>query len=438
MAAISAAYIEAREALARIKNYRGDKRRRVYRRMAEASPVWRARMDNFAALLGLPTAGEVFYNDPAPEYCQPAQPAQAEQTKKHMTNKTGKALAGLKYGQTLTEDQAAAVAAEWQKALKKAGAAMRAAAGHFEITQPTAPGYPGPRYLVAGRYRGDLLAYLRDKVAETMARCVYYSSPFTIYNVVYKDYLATEEAAAALAARLKEDEKERARRRADRRAILANIGEDLREGLRLGANWEDAAAAYGDTNSVAVVEEVDRNGYSCSCKWAKVTRWAHVTIRRGYSLHLVGGLYTFIRGRHIDRAGMACEWVEQGRAFADTAVVRGYLVRGEHIQAASLAAAKRINADHRAARLGALMEERAQAAAELAQLEDVRVTFADSIAGGNCQPGTRSFIARVSDLLGYEPESLSGREVIEYGRRFGVELYARRAVKAAARREAGK
>ena len=188
MAAISAAYIEAREALARIKNYRGDKRRRTYKRMAEASPVWRARMNNFAALLGLPTAGEVFYNDPAPDYCQPAQPAQTEQqTKKHMTKKTNKALAGLKYGQTLNETEAAAVAAEWQKAMKKA----------------------------------------------------------------------------------------------------------------------------------------------------------------------------------------------------------------------------------------------------------VRVTLADSISGGNCRPGTLSFVNRVAEVLGYEPESLSGREVIEYGRRFGVELYARRAVKAAARREAG-
>lgn len=276
MAAISAAYIEAREALARIKNYRGDKRRRTYRRMAEASPIWWARMNNFAALLGLPTAGEVFYNDPAPEYCEPAQPAQTaqteQQTKKHMANKTSEALAGLKYGQTLNEAEAAAVAAEWQKAMKKAGAAMRAAAGHFEITQPTAPSYPGPRYLVAGRYRGDLLAYIRDKVAETMARRVYYSSPFNIYSVVYKDYLTTEEAAAALAARL----------------------------------------------------------------------------------------------------------------------------------------------------------------------EAVRVTFADSINGGNCRPGTLSFVNRVADVLGYEPESLSGAEVLEFGRRFGLELYARRAVKAAARREAGK
>lgn len=42
-----------------------------------------------------------------------------------MAKNTLKALAGLKYGQTLTEDQAATVVAEWQKALRKAGAAGR-------------------------------------------------------------------------------------------------------------------------------------------------------------------------------------------------------------------------------------------------------------------------------------------------------------------------
>lgn len=349
-----------------------------------------------------------------------------------------KALAGLKYGQTLTEGQAAAVAAEWQKALRKAGAAMRAAVAHYEVAAPTAPAYPGPRYLVAAKYRGDLSAYLRDKVAESMARRGSYYCGATDELMDFRNYATTEEAAAALAARLKADEKERARRDADRRAILANVGDSLREGLNLGANWENASAAYGHTNDVEVVEDVDRNGYSRACKWPKVMRWARVTIRRGYSLHLVGGLYTFIRGRRIDRAGMACEWAEQGRAFADTVTVRGYLVRGEHIKARSLAEAKRINAEHRAAILGAVLRERASAAEELARLEAVRVTFADSIAGGNCQPGTRSFVARVSEVLGYEPESLSGREVIEYGRRFGLELYARRAVKAAERREAGK
>lgn len=355
-----------------------------------------------------------------------------------MANKTNKALASLKYGQTLTEGQAAAVAAEWQKALRKAGAAMRAAAAHYEVAAPTTPGYPGPRYRVAAKYCGDLSAYLRAAVAKCMERYGSYYCRATGKSIYYKDYATTEEAAAALAAALKADERRRERFHADRRAILANVGEDLREGLRLGANWENASAAYGHTNDVEVVEDVDRNGYSRACKWPKVTRWARVTIRRGYSLHLVGGLYTFVRGRRINRAGMACQWVEQGRALADVVTVRGYLVRGEHIKARSLAEAKRINAEHRAAILGAVLRERASAAEELARLGAVRVTFADSIAGGNCQPGTRSFVAKVSEVLGYEPESLSGRDVLEFGRRFGVELYAQRAIKAAERREAGK
>ena len=61
-----------------------------------------------------------------------------------------------------------------------------------------------------------------------------------------------------------------------------------------------------------------------------------IRIRKGYSLVKVNGIPTFIKGTEIDENGMACEWVEQGKAIADIRTIKGFLVNGKHIEAKNL------------------------------------------------------------------------------------------------------
>ena len=58
------AYSEAREMCEMYKNYKGDKRSFIYRRLANnVVDVWMGRMNNFGKQLGLPTFQEYFYEN---------------------------------------------------------------------------------------------------------------------------------------------------------------------------------------------------------------------------------------------------------------------------------------------------------------------------------------------------------------------------------------
>lgn len=128
--------------------------------------------------------------------------------------------------------------------------------------------------------------------------------------------------------------------------------------------------SVGNENSLTCEEENDYNGYSRRCQFTMIKRGFHLTVKKGYSIRLVGGLITFYRGE-FKRDGMACEWVEQGRAIADIVTKKGYLVRGEHIEAKTFKEAKRINAEKRKQQALDLLNaraKRAQKAAEKKQL----------------------------------------------------------------------
>jgi hypothetical protein len=56
------AYNEAKENCEIYKNFKGDKRSFVYRRLSKnVVDVWMGRMNNFGKQLGLPTFNEFFY-----------------------------------------------------------------------------------------------------------------------------------------------------------------------------------------------------------------------------------------------------------------------------------------------------------------------------------------------------------------------------------------
>lgn len=204
--------------------------------------------------------------------------------------------------------------------------------------------------------------------------------------------------------------------------------------VNIGIHKEDnGTMTYGQENTLKVKTRQER--YSKGCRFPKIVYRLEGTCKKGWTLHAVGGVLTFIRGKEIKREGQVCEWVVQGREYTDVMIKQGFLVRGEHIEASTLKEARKINARNRKAAAEALIAERAKINARNSKLEKVVVTFEDSLNGGNCEPGTESFRKRVSADKGEEVEILSAKEVLLYGKKFGLEMYAKRAVASALKRE---
>lgn len=199
----------------------------------------------------------------------------------------------------------------------------------------------------------------------------------------------------------------------------------VRWGIKIGENIGEVTAQYADENGVKCRENYDR--YTRSCQWTMTRRSFILDIRKGYRVRNVAGVLTFYRGR-FSRQGMACEWVEQGRAIADLRTVKGYIVRGEHIEAKSLAEAKKINAEKRARQALNIINHRAKTAEKRAALANYMFTFEDSLAAGNCRPGTQSFKSRVEAAVGHEVESLSLADLDKYGKQFGLKCYTDRVI----------
>lgn len=164
------------------------------------------------------------------------------------------------------------------------------------------------------------------------------------------------------------------------------------------------------------------------CRFPVVERWIRLDVAKGYHIEVIGGIVTLIKGE-INRIGMPCYWVESfGKCQVGKHLVKGYLVRGEHIKAKSLKEAQRINAEHRKQMLSDLLNARYKAK-RLAENEDkVFVTFDDSIKSGNCEAGTQSFCNRLFAELGHEVDAISVKDLRKYGKKFGLELYTQRII----------
>lgn len=115
-------------------------------------------------------------------------------------------------------------------------------------------------------------------------------------------------------------------------------------------------------------------------------------------------------------------------------MIDGYLVKGEHIIAKSLDQAKKINAEHRAKALGVLLAQRTREIKKNEKLSKVVVSVEDSLRGGNCIFGTNEFKRKVENAIGHEITNMTADKVMFYAKKFGVEYYANRAVKAAMNR----
>lgn len=200
--------------------------------------------------------------------------------------------------------------------------------------------------------------------------------------------------------------------------------------IRKGENYFTHTAKYGDGNGIVCEEVADWDGYSKSCKYPKINRHFTFTVKRGWHVFKVGGLITFAKSAKIDRNGMACEWIEQGKAIADIKTVSGFLVRGEHIEAKSLREAKAISAEHRAMQMARILSARKKSQRRAEQKENgtLRITFTDSLNAGNCRPGTSEFKKKYEEAIGHEAKSISIADLRKYGKLFGVGYYAEKVI----------
>lgn len=203
--------------------------------------------------------------------------------------------------------------------------------------------------------------------------------------------------------------------------------------LRTGEHTGKFTACYADKNGIVVDEDFER--YSGRCKYWKITRSFTLKIRKGWHLYCIGGLLTFIKGNKINRQGMACEWIEQGKQITDVKTVSGFLVRGEHIEAKTLKQAQAINEEHRAMQLARVLNERKRVERRAEQKANgtLRITFQDSLKAGNCRPGTSEFKHKYEEAIGHEAKDISIADLRKYGKLFGVEYYAERAIQYALR-----
>lgn len=197
--------------------------------------------------------------------------------------------------------------------------------------------------------------------------------------------------------------------------------------LNTGSHLDELSAYIGRENGINCYESRDFDGYSKSCRFPMIRRSFSLYLKKGYNIHIIGGLITFVRGE-IKRQGVACEWIEQGKAIDDIETVKGFLVRGEHIVAKSLKEAQRINAEKRNKQALSLLNARSKDQLVYQKLGNHMFTFEESLASGNCRPGTQNFKNRYEAAIGHEATEISLADLRKYGKKFGLEEYTERVI----------
>lgn len=235
----------------------------------------------------------------------------------------------------------------------------------------------------------------------------------------------------------KKAEKARAKEQAYiNKHICVRMGEEVKSGaayviysyLNVGTHTGTISAHIAEENGVKCDEYKDYDGYSKHCGYTMIRRSFTLNLKKGYYIYEVGGLITFVRGE-IKRQGVACEWIEQGKAITDIKTVKGFLVRGEHIVAKSLKEAQRISAEKRSKQALSLMNARNDNKLSYQKLIGHMFTFEESLASGNCRPGTQGFKNRYEAAIGHEATEISLADLRKYGKLFGLQEYTERVIR---------
>lgn len=209
---------------------------------------------------------------------------------------------------------------------------------------------------------------------------------------------------------------------------ISSVRDLLYETIKTGSNVDLIKTRWAKQNGVKCVEGTYWKKYTSRESWPVTERDFYLEIRKGWHVKRIAGVITFIKGSTINREGMACEWVEQGRSIADIRTVKGWLVRGEHIEAKTLEGAKAINAEHRAKQLAALLAARKRDEKNRIKEASLMITFEDSLASGNCRPGTQSFKDKYEREIGHEASYITVTDLRKYAKKFGVSYYAERVI----------
>lgn len=165
-----------------------------------------------------------------------------------------------------------------------------------------------------------------------------------------------------------------------------------------------------------------RQYYSNRCKYSETHGWVSVTLspRDVMGVKVIGGIPTRILRKHSQDI-CKCEWIEwstetyRGKVTSVTPKwKKGFLVGDYHAE--SLEEARR--QVQRMKESKRLLSEEIRTNAKIEKLtlkkaEKMKISVDDSIASGNCRPGTTEFIVRY-DLL--ERDFISGKELIEISR----------------------
>lgn len=119
-------------------------------------------------------------------------------------------------------------------------------------------------------------------------------------------------------------------------------------------------------------------------------------------------------------------WVAQGRGVS-LKPIHGYLIRGYHVEAASLEAAEKKVQKIRREACARMLQSRIQARRDKIEYGSVWVGVADSLAGGNCASGTEQYRQQLCRLVGGEIGGVRADWLLRQRR----DTYTLRAVRAA-------
>lgn len=116
---------------------------------------------------------------------------------------------------------------------------------------------------------------------------------------------------------------------------------------------------------------------------------------------LIGGLVT-LDAEKVGNREYKAAWAEQSRGF-DLKTVYGWIIRGYHVKAKTLQAARKKAAKARQLQLNSALKLRAQKSKtryESEQYKSTWVTVDDSLKSGNCSTGTQQFLKRIKREIG--------------------------------------
>ena len=211
-------------------------------------------------------------------------------------------------------------------------------------------------------------------------------------------------------------------------SFISSVYDLLNSTIKIGSNVDSVKAEWSKENGVICSEGTYWKKYTSRESWPVTTRNFILTIRKGWHAKSIAGVLTFVKGDKIEREGMACEWIEQGKSIASIRTVKGFLVRGEHIEAKTLREAQAINAEHRAKQLASLIASRKRDEKKRVKEASLMITFEDSLASGNCRPGTQSFKDKYEREIGHEATYITASDLRKYAKKFGVSYYAERVI----------